>query len=52
MNIINITDDNDNMTLRNCTDNENDFDIFIPALMFITPCGVSFVCLISLWYIH
>ena len=37
-----------NMTLCNCTDNENDIDIIIPALIFITPWGISFVCLISL----
>ena len=48
MDIINITDGNDKMTLCNCTDNENDIDIIIPALLFITPCGISFVCIISL----
>ena len=48
MDIINITDDNDHMTLCNCTDNENDIDIIIPALLFTIPCGLSFLCLISL----
>ena len=46
MSIINITDDNiseyDNKT------NDCDIDIIIPALLFITPCGLSFLCLISL----
>ena len=37
-----------NMTLCNCTNNENNFDIIIPALLFTTPCGLSFLCLISL----
>ena len=36
------------MTLCNCTDKENDIDIIIPATFFITPYGISFVCLISL----
>ena len=48
----NITSSNysnyNNMTLCNFTDNENDIDIIIPALIFITPWGISFVCLISL----
>ena len=48
----NITSSNysnyDNLTICNCTDNENDIDIIIPALLFFTPCGISFICLISL----
>ena len=40
--------DYDNMTLCNCTDNENEIDIIIPALLFTIPCGLSFLCLISL----
>ena len=53
MNITNITDldnitDYDNMTTYNCTDSENDIDIIIPALLFTIPCGLSFLCLISL----
>ena len=45
MYITKITDDYD---ICNCTDNENNIDIIIPALLFITPCGISFVCLMSL----
>ena len=40
--------DYDNITLSNCTDNENDIDIIIPAILFTIPCGLSFLCLISL----
>ena len=48
MYITNVTVDYDNMTLCNCTNNENDIDIIIPALLFTIPCGLSFLCLISL----
>ena len=48
MYISNVTDDYDNMTLCNCTDNENDIDIITPALLFTIPYGLSFLCLISL----
>ena len=58
MNIINVTDldnitDYNNITSTNtsiyiCTDSENDIDIIIPALLFTIPCGISFLCLISL----
>ena len=58
MNIINVTDldnitDYDNITstntsIYNSTDSENDIDIIIPALLFTIPCGLSFLCLISL----
>ena len=58
MNITNVTDydnisssiysDYDNMTLCNCTKNENDIGTIIPALLFTIPCGLSFSCLISL----
>ena len=58
MDIINVTDyDNitdfnnisvTNISLYNCTNNENDIDIIIPALLFTIPCGLSFLCLISL----
>ena len=48
MYIVKVTDDYDNMTLCNCTKNENDFDIIIPTLLFTIPCGLSFLCLISL----
>ena len=53
MNIINITDldnitDYDDTSPYNCTDSEYNIDIIIPALLFTIPCGLSFLCLISL----
>ena len=50
MNILNITDDYDNITeYDNTTDTNNcKIDIIIPALLFTIPCGLSFLCLISL----
>ena len=50
MNITNITDDYDNITeYDNTTDTSNcNIDIIIPALIFTIPCGLSFLCLISL----
>ena len=53
MNIINITDldnitDYDDKSSYNCTDSEYKIDIVIPALLFTNPCGLSFLCLISL----
>ena len=48
MYVTNITDDYDNITSNNCTDNEHNIDITIPALLFTTPSGLSFLCLISL----
>ena len=48
MYIVNVTDDYDNMTSSNCTNNENDIDIIIPAFLFTIPCGLSFLCLMSL----
>ena len=48
MYVTNITDDYDNITLTKCTDNENNFDIFLPTLLLTTPCGFSFSCLMSL----
>ena len=53
MYITNITDDyNDNLSLNKiCTNNDNNnIEIIIP-LFTIIPCGMSLVCLISLWYI-
>ena len=49
MNIINVTD-LDNITEYDNTTDTNDcnFDIIIPALLFTIPCGLSFLCLISL----
>ena len=42
--------DYDNMTdaYNNCTNNEKDIVIIIPALLFTIPSGLSFLCLISL----
>ena len=40
-----ITNDYNNMTLSNCTTNENTIDIVIPSLLLTTPCGLSFLCL-------
>ena len=64
MNITNITDDYDNITssnytniikdydnissLSNCTDSEFKIYIIIPSLLLTIPCGLSFLCLISL----
>ena len=50
MYVTNITDDNDNITLCNCTSNDNNdtnIEIVIP-LITIVPCGMSLICLISL----
>ena len=48
--ITNITDDYDNITeYDNTTDSNNcNIDIIIPALLFTIPCGLSFLCLMSL----
>ena len=50
MNITNITDDYDNIKeYDNTTDiNDCNIDIIIPVLLFTIPCGLSFLCLISL----
>ena len=50
MNVMNITDLNttDDITFCICTDNENYFDIIIPALIYTIPCGLSILCLMSL----
>ena len=48
MYITKITDDYDNIIFTNCTDNENNIDIILPALFFTTPCGLSFLCLMNL----
>ena len=39
--------DYDNITSTNCANNENIIEIIIP-LFTIIPCGLSFICLISL----
>ena len=49
MNITNVTE-YDNMTLCNCTTNDNNntnIEIVIP-LITIIPCAVSLICLVSL----
>ena len=50
MNITNITDDYDNIIeYDNTTDiNSCNIDIIIPVLLFSIPCGLSFLCLISI----
>ena len=59
MNVTNITDydnityfeifSNDyNITFANCRDNENNIDIIIPTLLLTIPCGLSFLCFMSL----
>ena len=50
MYVTNITDDNDNITICNCTTNDNNdtnIEVVIP-LITIIPCGMSLICLISL----
>ena len=49
MNIIKVTD-LDNITEFDDTTDTNDcnIDIIIPALLFTIPCGLSFLCLMSL----
>ena len=47
MNITNITDDSNNTVILD-ENNTCDIDIIIPALLFTIPCGLSFLCLISL----
>ena len=47
MYITNITDDYDNISLCNCTNNDNHIEILSP-LITILPCGLSLICLISL----
>ena len=49
MNIIKVTD-LDNITEYDNTTDTNDcnIDIIIPALLFTIPCGLSFLCLVSL----
>ena len=42
-----ITDDYDTFT-KNCTNNENIIEIIIPTLLLTIPCGLSFLCLMSL----
>ena len=40
---------NDSLSKKNsCTNNENNFDIFLPTLLLTIPCGLSILCLMSL----
>ena len=48
MYVLKLTDDCDNITFTKCTDNEDNVDAFIPTLLLTIPCGLSFLCLISL----
>ena len=45
-----MTDDyNDSSSINNnCTINEHNIDIIIPTLLLTIPCGLSFLCLMSL----
>ena len=49
MYITNIIDDyNETLSINNnCTNNDNNIEIILP-LFTIIPCGLSFICLISL----
>ena len=40
--------DYDNITSTNCTNNEKNNDIVVPTLLLTIPCGLSFLCLMSL----
>ena len=44
MNVTNITEDNNTDILD---ENNCNIDIIIPVLLFTIPCGLSFLCLIS-----
>ena len=58
MYVMNVTDydnntstnytDYDNNTPTNCINNENNIDIVVPTLLLTIPCGLSFLCLMSL----
>ena len=43
-----MTDDYNNTLSSNCTKSENNIDIIIPTLLLTIPCGLSFLCLLSL----
>ena len=40
--------DYDKMTQTNCTNNENNIDKIIPSILLTVPCGLSFLCMLSL----
>ena len=46
MYIMNITDDNNDTNILD--DNNCDIDIIIHVLLISIPCGISFLCLISI----
>ena len=48
MYITDVTIDYGNMTNVNCRVTENNIDIFIPSLLLTIPCGLPFLCLMSL----
>ena len=48
MYVIKIFDSYDNITFSNSTDNENNIDITISTFLLAIPCGLSFLCLLSL----
>ena len=43
-----MTDDYNKILSSNCTINENNIDLNIPTLLLTKPCGLSFLCLMSL----
>ena len=51
MNITNISDEDDNISICNCTDNDNNIVLEISPLVVniitLIPCVFSFLCLIS-----
>ena len=46
MYVLNVSDDYDN--INKCADSGNIFDMTIPTLLLTIPCGLSFLCLMSL----
>ena len=46
----NMTDDyNDSLPINiNCTANDKNFHLIIPTILLTIPCGLSFLCLMSL----
>ena len=46
---LNTTNDFDNISdYNNCTNNESNIDVIIPTLILRKPCGLSFLCFMSL----
>ena len=52
MYVTNITDDYENLASINCTYKEINIDTGIPTIILTLPCGLSILCLMSLWYTH